>query len=429
MSAVVVACLLGTLSVAPAAAEQRPQPPDNVQEGAWWFRKMRIAQAHEVTTGKGATVALIDTGIDTSVPELQGADLRLRFDCHGRRARPRSGPPASHGTSQAVLLLGNGRGNAAGGAGVRGIAPGATVLAYDDDLRPETPRLECSTQALRRMFDDAISQGADVISVAATMNDDVVPLVQRALDAGVVVVAASGADDVGGSTFPSDQAGVVSVVAVDESAKPWKHSRWGGVPTISAPGVYVGNGGLFASGWSSTGWTSGTSPATTITSGALALVKARYPKATGNQLLQHLVHYTGGDGPFTWREDYGFGIVSVTNMLETSPTQWPDESPLGKVVPGAVEKYPMSVSTLVEDDTTTGEANAGQQPEAPDPEQAASPEARSAGEATGSAADSGVPAWTWLGAAVVAVGAVAGALRTRRGRRTTLAAGNETRGA
>lgn len=433
LSAVALSCLLGLVVlpavVAPAAAaRERPKPPQNVEQGAWWYRKMRIDQAHQTSTGKGATIALIDTGIDTSVPELRGADIRMGLDCRGRRAKPRGGPPASHGTSQAALLVGNGSGNGAGGAGVRGIAPDATVIAYDDDLVPETERLECSSRGLGRMFADAIRRDVDVISVAATMNWDVIKHVKRALDAGVAVVAASGADDVAGNTFPADVVGVVSVIAVDENTQRWKRSRETGYPVISAPGVYVGDGGIFESGWQSQGWTSGSSPATTITSGALALVKARYPEATGNQLVQHLVHYTGGDGPFTWYDDYGFGIVSVTEMLETSPTQWPDENPLGKVVADTVENYPMSASSLVDD---AAGADPDQRSTAPEPEQ----EAAAAGATEGEAAEggSGIPAWTWptggVVAAAVMAGAVASALRTRRGRRPTLASGNETRGA
>lgn len=421
LSVAVVACLLGLLVASPAAAGQRSRPPENVQQGAWWFRAMKLEQAHRTSTGKGAKIALVDSAIDTSIPELRGADIRMRLDCQGRKARPASGVGYSHGTSQAALMVGSGRGTGEGGAGVRGIAPDATILAYDDDERPETDRIECPTEGMDRIFDDAIRQGADIISVAATMNADVGPAVERALDAGVIVVAASGADDVGGSTYPADQVGVVSVVAVDKFAKPWKHGRWGGVPTIAAPGVHVGSGGIFDYGWSSTGWSTGTSPATSITSGALALVKAEYPDATANQLLQHLVHNTGGGGPFSWDEEYGFGIVSVTNMLESSPTQWPDESPLGKVVPDAVHKYPMSASSLVDDPEPAEDASA---PAGPEQTTAASADSEKDGRPS-----QGLPAWAWLVGAAVAAGAVVTLLTTRRGRRSAPAADNQTRGA
>ncbi|HSE70649.1 MAG TPA: S8 family serine peptidase [Nocardioidaceae bacterium] len=425
--AAVLACLPALVSApSPAQEVQRPRPPKTVEQGAWWFDAMRLGAAHEQATGKGATIALIDSALDTSVPELQGADIRLRLDCNGNRARPLTGPGASHGTAQAALLVGNGRGNAPGGEGVRGIAPDATVLAYDNDLEPGTDHIECPAEGFRRMFRDAVRQGADVISVASTLGADVFPVVTEAVSSGVVVVAAAGADDVAGHVYPADAVGVVSVNAVDEGAQPWKHNRNTGSPVISAPGVFVGSGGISERGWSSLGWGTGTSAATSITSGALALVESRYPDATGNQLIQHLIHYTGGEGGYYWDEDYGFGIVSVTRMLQTSPTQWPDENPLGKKIPDAVDRYPMSASSLVEDEPVAGEPAAG--------EPAAS---------AGTAGPIGTGSWVWVAAGLallVAAGGVALAARRRRAaegevgpaaadEHETVGVGNERRGA
>lgn len=438
VSAAVLCCALAPLLVpaaVPAAAHaavarERGEGPTTVRQGAWWFRKMRLEQAHRVSTGEGTTIALIDTGVDTSVPELRGADVRMGLDCRGRRAVPREGVGANHGTTQAVLLVGNGHGTGDGGAGVRGIAPDATVIAYDDDSDPGNDRLDCSLPGLERMFDDAVRRGADVISVAATMTRAVIPYVQRALDAGVVVVAASGADDVAGPTFPADLVGVVSVVAVDRNAEPWKRRRRLGSQVVAAPGVHVGTGAIYPSGWHSEGWGTGTSPATTITSGALALVKARYPRATGNQLVQHLVHYTGGDGPFRWSDGYGFGIVSVTEMLETSPLQWPDESPLSKVNRDTVQDYPMSASSLVAGSDDSADAGDG----SPAPETGPDSDPRPVGadpveRAAAEEPRTGVPTWTWPAGAVLAAALVVGAAAVRKGRvRATSQAIHEKRG-
>ncbi len=437
LSAAVLSCLLTAvtagpaLAAGPAVSKERLHPPKSVEEGAWWYDKMHIAQAHKTSTGKGVTIALIDSGIDLSVPELQGADIRMGLDCREKRAKPRTGPHAGHGTSQAALLVGNGRGTGKGGAGIRGIAPDATILAYDNDLRPEQDDIQCTSEARSRMFDDAVRRGADIISVAATYGGDVIPAARRAIAAGVVVVGAAGADDVVNSVFPSDMEGAVSVYAVDERAKPWNHQRNTGSPVISAPGVFVGAGGIFDHGWSSTGWSSGTSPATTLTSGALALVKAKYPEATGNQLLQHMVHHTGGDGPYAWDDTYGFGIVSVTEMLQTNPTQWPDENPLGKDLRATLTKYPMSASSLIEDEAspsagpTDTSDTAGS--DRSDETGSGEPETAPAAGETDSAA--GVPAWTWPAAALVVAAAAGGVLITRRRRGTTPGVVDETRGA
>lgn len=425
-----LAGVLACLVAGPASAEP-VRAPRTVAEGAWWYDVMGIDEAHEKATGEGATIALIDGPYNTSVPELQGADLRLMTGCDGRRTRPYDGPGAAHGTSQAALLLGNGRGNGEGGAGIRGIVPDATVLAYDWDREPEKKHLQCSTAALSAMFDDAVRRGADVISVAGTLGDGIAAAARRAIDAGVIVVGAAGAKGSLGSEMPADLEGAVSVYAVDAQARQWKGQTSFGFPVVCAPGVYVGTGGYYGGSWTSNAWATGTSPATTITAGALALVKSAYPDATGNQLLQHLIHHTGGDVPYSWDEEFGFGIVSVREMLRTDPGQWPDENPLGKVLADAVQEYPMSASSLVE----------GDGPSASPSERATEPAGDSANDATGagqtdpvagdSAADeasTGPGLGVWVALAVLLL-LVAGAVLMRgRGRRTTGPRGTEPGG-
>ena len=112
---------------------------------------------------------------------------------------------------------------------------------------------------------------------------------------------------------------------------------------ISAPGVEVEAPGVSDSGSSSNGVRSGTSDATAIVSGLLALVKEKYPDATANQLIQHLIHNPGGDVGYAWDQDYGFGIASVTNMLKSDPQEWPDENPLVDGPERALADFPMSV--------------------------------------------------------------------------------------
>jgi hypothetical protein len=293
------------------------------------------------------------------------------------------------------------------------------------------------------MFDDAVARGADVISVAATLGPRIIDAAQRAIDAGVIVVGAAGADDVLTSKYPSDMAGAVSVYAVDEHAKPWRRQRNTGFPVISAPGVFVGNGGFYEGRWTSNAWTSGTSPATSITAGALALVKSAYPEATGNQILQHLIHYPGGDGPYTWDEEFGFGIVSVIEMLETDPAQWPDENPLGRVLADAVTDYPMEASSIVKGQSagsgdTSAETGTDDGSAADDAGERAATEADESGDGTddadddtgaAAAGDLGTPAWVWLLAGLVLAAVVAGVLIARRGARRTTAAAAGTRGA
>jgi len=71
--------------------------------------------------------------------------------------------------------------------------------------------------------------------------------------------------------------------------------------------------------------------ATPIVSGFLALVAQKYPDATGNQLLQTLIHNTGADDHKLVLDAtgaIGYGFVSATRMLRVDPSQYSDENPL-----------------------------------------------------------------------------------------------------
>lgn len=76
----------------------------------------------------------------------------------------------------------------------------------------------------------------------------------------------------------------------------------------------------------------GTSAATAILSGYLALALQKWPKATGNQILQSLIRNTKGNESGEPRLDpehkRGFGEVDVTKLLSVDPTQYPDINPL-----------------------------------------------------------------------------------------------------
>lgn len=429
-----VACLLipallaGGAASATSTRDRSPRPTDG-----WWYQLMHIADAQRQVTGKGVTVAMIDATINLAPPELQGADISLRRDCYGHPVRQRPGSEQFHGTAMAGLIVGNGRGNGPGGGGVLGVAPDARLLFYGTDTAPsaagKAPFTECTGWDDDSLVRAAVRAGADIITVSMGENAPVPPLrkaIAWAIRRGVVVVAASG--DTGGAhadssiEYPAGFPGVVAVNAVDRHARPWSgnpppsHTDFRGwsFPVISAPGVHVNALGWFDGHWDSNGFVVGTSPATAIVAGCLALVKQKYPEATGRQLVQQLIHYTGGTRAYGWDPKYGFGIVSVTKMLQHDPTKWPDVNPLLRGPYAAVKDFPMSsygtAPTAGGTTATTGQTQAtgttpskgGQQP------------------ATHGSTSSGVPSWVWVlvAAVVLAGGGAAGATmrKQRRGR-------------
>lgn len=420
-----------------ASAATQPLKP-------WWFTGMQLDQAHRLSTGKGVVVAVVDDSLDSSVPELRGADIRFGHTCaagYEQRAKPFVGPASDHGTAMTSLIVGQGRGDTASGQGIQGVAPDAQVRFYPVDSDPRhTSAVTCDELEIGKQVVDAARGGADIISISLGMGSTITPYIRRAMSLGAVVVASAGdrRSGFGGHMdYPADVPGVVGVNAVDFRGRPWRYNptpnlvgRQLWFPVISAPGVKVTSGGYVRSlhRWVSGGHRTGTSDATAIVAGALALVKSRFPRATGNQLIQQLIHHSAGSRVYAWDRFYGFGILSPAEMLRSDPTGWPDVNPLLKGPTAALAAFPMSSRTAASPSPAgSGVTPSGQASTSPSAGPSTSPATSpSAGPATSSAshAASGPASWVWAAVGVVLAAAVAATLAIRRRGRRTVATGN-----
>ena len=419
--------LVGALLAAPASIPvATAATPARAEQGldAWWYDVMHIDKAHEQTTGEGVKIAVIDEAIDPDAPELRGARVTLGRDCKGARVKRAQGTKADHGTNVTTLISGTGRGTGPGGRGILGMAPGADVTFYATDTDPGDELVDCDTSVYTAdLVTLAMKDHPDIISTSLGLGytPPMRKALARALAEGIVVVGATGdrtRPSISGfpMEFPAARPGVVAVNAVDKKALPWAnnpppvHSFVDAYPTISAPGVAVtGMGYQQGRGWVSGVERTGTSDAAPIVAGAMALVKSKYPDATGNQLIQHLIHYSSSD-TYKWTRFYGYGIVSVTRMLQHDPTRWPDVNPLLKSPKAAMKAYPMSAYGATQPsssaDPTDGSSG--------DASRDASEAPATSGDdtrpsASGTSDSGGVPVWVWPLAAVVVVG-VAGSV-------------------
>lgn len=411
----------------------------------WWYQLMHIGEAQKHLDGAGVTVAMLDGAIDTSAPELRGADISLRQACEAPHTHSvpvtsddPDAPAGVHGTSMAAYVVGQGHGSGPGGSGILGLAPRAKLLYYGLGDGDSGSIDACNGDELAPLIRAAVNAGADIITTSTGGPGDVNPVTEQAIawaqSKGVVIVASAGdtAKHDGASDFPAGYPGVVSVNAIDQNAKPWsrnpKPQSQGDVqlfPVISAPGVKT-NALLWANGrFVSTGWMTGTSPAAAIVAGCLALVKQKYPAATGNQLIQDLIHNTGASS-YGWDKKYGFGTASATRMLMQDPTKWPDVNPLLKGPDYAYKTYPDSVygktqpaASASSAAATAGASGAATSTASPSPAASSSSDS-SAGGSDGSG---GMPVWIWVVIGVVVVGGGGGAAAVAKGARRKAACG------
>ena len=321
-------------------------------------------------TGKGVKVAVLDDPIVSDYPALAGADVSYKLmtesnqPCH-RKSDPSQTTSAddptldssigfviTHGTSVVSLIVGNGNGWD-GGAGIQGIAPGASVTAYmvfyqregrlgggaDICVDDAGKGVDLDKPSIR----DAVSSGARIINMSyvddigdpSGVRDDIL----YALRHGVVVVSArdnsvrAGMYDLVGEPgmnnyFP----GEVTVNAVDSAGNLQESSDvMDGNVSVLSPGVGVPSyRSTDSREMDLTG--GGTSTAAANLSAYLALVMQRWPDATGNQILQSLIRNTKGNassGPKLDPEHKrGFGIVDPGKLLSVDPAQYPDVNPL-----------------------------------------------------------------------------------------------------
>lgn len=364
---------LAMLFTAPGLTGLEPAAAAGSNSGDWWYHTMRIAKAQRMapSRGSGITIAVMDGLIDPSVPELRGQKVITRNHgyCTGdNNSKPATtnGPESSHATAMTTLMVGNGHGT--DGPGTRGIAPKATVRSYVVGLNndpDDKQRLHCSfglvanqgDEALAKAINQAVDDGADIISmsIGGYNGSSMEKAVLRAERRGVILVAAT--DDADSPSLrdrfepPATYNGVVAVNAVNRKARLAKKSSYADGVSVAAPGVKIGTGGWRNGRWSSSNRYTGSSPATAIVSGSLALVWSHFPKATANQILQVMVHSTGlkkvreKDGTIKFnngfqrpperylpsgqqKNGYGFGIISPADMLRDVPSSYKDLNPV-----------------------------------------------------------------------------------------------------
>ena len=273
-------------------------------------------------TGKGVTIALIDGPVDTNAPELRGANITTKDPCP-YEAAPSS---RSHGTAIASILVSKNY----------GIAPDATLLAYASPL-PEDKTTTSCTQDLQNPSNDpvdsihaAINDGAQIISISRGRigkEDGLKWAIARAMSQGIIVVASMGNT----SSDNNDKSlavwsGVVGVSAITSDGKLASFSSWGNGTTTAAIGDSITIRDYETGRLDSV---RGTSFSTPIVAGQLALARQKWPNATTNQLLQLLVN-TASNPNHEWNKYTGYGPSNGGALVNTDPSQYPDENPLAQ---------------------------------------------------------------------------------------------------
>jgi subtilisin family serine protease len=225
-----VAALLVWALIADAAAAAG----DPLRARQWNLTMVEADAAHATSTGVGATVAIVDSGVAADHPDLRGR-LVAGHDFVDSDATPQDGE--GHGT-HVTGIVGAATGN---GVGVASVAPGARLMpvrVLDDVGSGNVDDIAAGIDWARTHGADVInlSLGSEVPIVGATGGDAIDAAIRRALAGGVVVVAAAGNNGVPVCEQPAASAGLVCVGAVDGRRTRSLFSSFGSGLAVVAPG-------------------------------------------------------------------------------------------------------------------------------------------------------------------------------------------------
>jgi subtilisin family serine protease len=267
--------------------------------------------ARSVTDGGGAVVAVLDTGVLASHGDLQGRLLPGRDLVRGGND-PADGD--GHGTHVTGIVAAN----AENGEGVEGVAPGAGVIpikVLDDEGNG-------STEDIAAGIDEAIARGADVINLSLSEAlpiggilpaSDYDAAIRRALDRGLVVVAAAGNSGLPLCEQPSGQGRLLCVGSVNRRRQRSSFSSFGSGLGLMAPGGSGAGGAAedVLSTWRDGGYNdlAGTSQSTPHVAGVAALLVSRGVR--GQSAVRRILATASDAGPPGPDGEYGAGIVNA----------------------------------------------------------------------------------------------------------------------
>ncbi|MEU5435611.1 type VII secretion-associated serine protease mycosin [Streptomyces sp. NPDC020719] len=390
--------VLGALLVGAAAT---PAHADTVRERQWHLDAMQAEEMWKTSTGRGVTVAVIDTGVNDSVEDLKGQVLP-GLDL-SKLPGGVSADYDHHGTTMAALIAGTGRRQ--GGDGSFGLAPGVKILPIRLPKLDEGTKLGANLALNNKAMSEGIRYAADhnakVINISQGVtegSDEVTAAVSYALGKGALVFASVGnSGDKGNRVeYPGATPGVVGVAAVDKKIEATKESEHGPQVDLAAPGeevVSACDGGTeICSGH-------GTSAASALASASAALIWSKYPQWTNNQVLRVMLNTAGGPKNGDKRSDYiGYGVVRPRIALKT-----PGD-------PGPANEWPLP-------DLAAANSPSPQASTSPSASPSGKPAPATAASDSGSGGGSNTGLWVGVGAAGIVVAAVA-VLLVRSRRRT-----------
>jgi hypothetical protein len=289
VAAILLAAGLCAVTATPASA--------TVPTG-WESKAMDLPAAQQLSKGAGITVAVLDTGVVTGIPDLKGKVTTGPVFLHDG-LKPGDPTWGGHGTAMASDLL--------------KVAPKTHVLSVrvisDNEPKPVQPGTSDSLpqrapSPIAEGVEYAVKHGADVITMSlgntpgwSSFDQSEFQAFAYAANHHVTVLASAGNDGSLGAgdtvSYPAAYPSVISVAATQQDGQRAEFSTSHTYNSIAAPGVGI------ISDWAADGrqLVDGTSPACALAAGVVALMLARNHDLTPGQvraILTTTAHHPAG---------------------------------------------------------------------------------------------------------------------------------------
>jgi type VII secretion-associated serine protease mycosin len=266
-----------------------------------------VSRVWDLTKGAGVTVAVIDTGVDASVPQLSGHVLPGVDVVNG--AGPANTDCFGHGTFVAGIIAAQPR----AGTGVVGVAPGVTILP----IRQANNNSDGTAMGLAKSIRIAADSGAKVVNISASAffpSDDLRVAVDYAASKDVLLVASASNEAQSGNpkAYPAAYPQVLAVGAIGHDGRRTDFSEVGDYLSLVAPGVDIislsraGSGHVIDNG---------TSYATPFVTATAALVRAYHPELNAAQVKRRLERTADHPGLTVPNPQVGWGVVNPYNAV------------------------------------------------------------------------------------------------------------------
>jgi type VII secretion-associated serine protease mycosin len=283
---------------------------DPVRDEQWQLDYLDAKDAWQRADGSGVTVAVLDSGVDSSHPDLVGQVLP-GIDLVDGTTDGRT-DPVGHGTTVAALIAGRDDDT----RGVVGLAPHAKILPVRV-LNRENRYDDATTVANGLRW--AVDQGARVVNLSlggSGASQALAEALDYAFDKDVVVVACTGNVSPPASSqvwYPAREPGVLAVAGLshDNGDEPlWSSSITGPQTVLAAPAADL-LGARPGGYWR----VQGTSFAAPLVSATAALVRSHWPQMSAANVVNRLISTARDLGPAGRDDEYGFGAVDPVAAL------------------------------------------------------------------------------------------------------------------